>query len=237
MKNQTASVRQSARVAGGGLLLMAVLAGTAIVGVIEPMVSFDNAAATAADIRGSIGSFRLSLGALLVVVLLDVVVSWALFVVFESTDAGLSRLAAWMRLAYTAAFAVAISHLAGAANVLTSTDSAQAFGNPQTELLALIEVNSFYNIWDFALGIFGVHLGLLGVLIGKTSFSAGQLVSKGRAAIAGLLFAAGAGYLIDSFGGVVTSNYSFNVGAFTFVGEVVLMGWLLMKGFARSSRE
>jgi hypothetical protein len=38
------------------------------------------------------------------------------------------------------------------------------------------------------------------------------------------------GYLIDSFGGVISVGYNANVAQFTFVGEVLLMGWLLWKG-------
>ena len=45
-----------------------------------------------------------------------------------------------------------------------------------------------------------------------------------------LLMVASLGYLIDSFGGFLSSNYNANVAIFTFAGEVLLMGWLLWRG-------
>ena len=46
-----------------------------------------------------------------------------------------------------------------------------------------------------------------------------------------LVMIASLGYLIDSFGGVLSAGYNANnVTQFTFVGEVLLMGWLLWKG-------
>jgi hypothetical protein len=45
-----------------------------------------------------------------------------------------------------------------------------------------------------------------------------------------MVMIASLGYLIDSFGGFLSADYNANVAQFTFVGEVLLMGWLLWKG-------
>lgn len=45
-----------------------------------------------------------------------------------------------------------------------------------------------------------------------------------------LVMIASLGYLIDSIGGFLSTGYNANVAQFTFVGEVLLMGWLLCKG-------
>jgi len=45
-----------------------------------------------------------------------------------------------------------------------------------------------------------------------------------------LLVPAGLGYIIDSFGLILVRDYSFGVAAFTFVGEALLMLWLLVRG-------
>ena len=66
------------------------------------------------------GMFRLGVLSLYLVVVLDVVVAWALLRVFSPVNEGLSRLAAWFRLAYAAVFAVAISQLAGVPRLLAA---------------------------------------------------------------------------------------------------------------------
>jgi hypothetical protein len=44
-----------------------------------------------------------------------------------------------------------------------------------------------------------------------------------------LVAVAGAGYLVDSFGALLFSDYALSVGAVTFVGEFLLMLWLLLR--------
>ena len=41
---------------------------------------------------------------------------------------------------------------------------------------------------------------------------------------------AGVGYLVDSFAALLFAGYAVSVSAFTFVGEFLLMVWLLFKG-------
>jgi hypothetical protein len=45
-----------------------------------------------------------------------------------------------------------------------------------------------------------------------------------------LVAVAGAGYLVHSFAALLFTGYGVSVGAFTFVGEFLLMLWLLIKG-------
>jgi hypothetical protein len=45
-----------------------------------------------------------------------------------------------------------------------------------------------------------------------------------------LLAVAGLGYLADGLGAVLISGYSLGIGRFTFLGEVALILWLLIKG-------
>jgi hypothetical protein len=45
-----------------------------------------------------------------------------------------------------------------------------------------------------------------------------------------LVAVAGAGYLVDSFGALLFSGHALSVAAVTFVGEFLLMLWLLVKG-------
>jgi len=73
-----------------------------------------------------------------------------------------------------------------------------------------------------ALAIFGLHLLVLGYLV----FRSGYIPR----ALGILVMIASVGYLIDSVGGILSAGYNVNVAQFTFIGEVLLMVWLLWKG-------
>jgi hypothetical protein len=216
------SMRRDALVAGLGLLSMAVLAAIANFGAIERLVTDGNATKTAEDILASEGLFRFAILALVVVAVLDVIVAWALFGFFRPVDEGVSRLAAWLRVAYAAIFAVAISELAGSLHLLSDDAYLKTFSADQLRTQALLRIDAFHDIWNIGLVFFGVHL----VLIGVIAYRSGYVPRL----IGALLVVAGAGYLVDSFGASLVADYSLKVGALTFVGEVVFMIWLLVKG-------
>jgi hypothetical protein len=70
--------------------------------------------------------------------------------------------------------------------------------------------------------LFGLHLLVLGYLVFKSTYVP---------SILGVLVAiASLGYLVDSFGGFLSSSYDANVALLAFPGEVLLMGWLLWRG-------
>lgn len=215
------SIRKAGIVAGLGLLLMAVLAGWANLVVIEGLVTPEDAATTADDIRATEGMFRLGVASLYVVVVLDVVVAWALMHVFSPVSMSLSRLAAWFRLAYAAVFMVAISQLAGIPHLLTGDSSAGAFSTEQVEAQALLKVDAFEDIWFAGLILFAIHL----VVIGYLAYRSGYVPRF----LGILLVVAGLGYAFDSVGTVFSESPPI-VSTVTFVGEFLLCLWLLFRG-------
>ena len=118
-------------------------------------------------------------------------------------------MAAAFRLAFAAVFLVAISQLVNALALLGDADQ------------ALRAIDAFDTIWLIGLILFGVHLLLIGYLAYRSGF-----VPR---IIGILLVIAGLGYAVDGFGTVLFANFS-TVGQFTFVGEVALILWLLIKG-------
>jgi hypothetical protein len=139
-----------------------------------------------------------------------VVVAAALLRLFTPVNRDISRLAAWFRLAYAAVFLTAVSQLTGVLPAIGNPDQAQR------------SIDSFNDIWNAGLILFGIHLLLIGYLAYRSGF-----ITK----IIGILLAiAGLGYLIDRFGTVLVSGYSLGVAQVTFVGEAVLIFWLLIKG-------
>ena len=129
---------------------------------------------------------------------------------FTPVNRDVSRLAAWFRIVYAGVFLVAISQLGGVLPNIGNPDQAQR------------SIDTFNTIWNAGLILFGVHLLLIGYLAYRSGF-----IAK---VIGILLVIAGLGYLVDCFGAVLVSGYSLNVAQVTFVGEAVLIFWLLIKG-------
>jgi len=223
----TASMRRSGLIAGLGLLLMAVLAGLATFGVLGRVITEGDASRTVGDIIDALGSFRLAILALFGVAALDVVVAWALGLFFDRVHHAMALLAAWCRVLYAVIFAVAVSHLLAAARLLGNRGS-HGPTDRQLQLEVLAEIRQFDDIWSLGLGLFGIHL----LLIGWLAFTSGFVPR-----IIGVLVAiAGAGYLIDSLGGLLYVP-SFELASLTFIGEVVLMVWLLVFAARRPLNE
>ena len=215
----TSQVRRAAVVGGTSLLLLAILAAVANFAVVERLVVDGDAVATTKAIVANEQQFRLAVAAFTAAMALDVVVAWALRDFFAPVDHAVATLGGWMRLAYAALFAVAISHLAIAANLVSSTSGEPAL-DPAQQVLG--HIDAFHDIWTVSYVLFGLHLSILGWLAWRSSYVP-RLVG-------GLLVVAGAGYLIDTFGGLISTDYTLTVSAFSFVGEAVLMVWLLLKG-------
>lgn len=196
------SLRTPSLVAGFSLLLMAGLAGVATFAVLEPALASNELEPTPA--------MRLAVLAMVVVVALDVIVSIALFAVFRSDGLWLAAAAAGFRLAYSAVFLGAIAQLSVA--MLPGADIAASAA-------------AYRGTWDVSLALFGIHLGILGVLAWRS-----RLVPR---IVAVLVALAGAGYLADS---VAAIGFGVELGSaqFLFVGEVALLVVLIVQGLRLS---
>jgi hypothetical protein len=199
-----AGLRRSALVAGIGILVLAVLAAGAYVGIIQGLVTEGNATKTANDIADSEGLFRLAIAALAIVVILDMVVALALLTFFTPVHKGLATLAAWMRLGYAAIFAVAIGQLVGVLPLVGNDQYLTTFSTDQRSTDALLKIQAFEDLWSVGYVLFGLHL----VLIGYLAYKSGYVPRV----IGVLLAIAGGGYLVDSFGGLLIENYSITHG-------------------------
>ena len=204
------SQRKASLIGGIALFLLAVLAGLANFGVVEVLVTPGDAARTARDLINSEALFRSGIAGLIVVVILDIVVAYALMVVFEPVNRSVAIMAAVFRVAYATVFMVAVSQLVSALALLDDPDQ------------ALRAVGEFHTIWDASYAFFGVHLTLIGYLVYRSGF-APRIIGV-------LLVLAGVGYLIDEISSVLVSGYSLEISRFSFVGEAVLIFWLLIKG-------
>lgn len=216
------SIRTASLTAGVGLLLISALAVFGNLVALRGLVTEGNATQTATDIMASDGLFRLGIVSLFLVVVLDVVVAWALYRVFRPVSNGISRLAAWFRIAYAAVFMVAIGQLIGVLRLLSNDDYLRVFSADQLHAQALLSIDSFSDIWHASLVLFGVHLLIVGYLAYRSGYVPRLL---------GVLLAiAGLGYLVDSFGAVFSRGAWTDVSSFTFIGEFLLALWLVIWG-------
>lgn len=208
-------------VAGVALVLLAALSAAGVLVVVEGLVTPGDAAETARDITASEGTFRRAVTGLYVVVVLDIVAAWALFRFFAPVDPWLARLTAWLRVAFAGVFLVAISQLAAVPDLLRDGGYRDAFGEQQLQAEALLRIEAFDRTWMAALLLFGVHLALLGYLAYRSAYVP-RLIGV-------LLVIAGAGYAFDTLGSVLSAD-PVVVSTVTFVGELVLAIWLLVRG-------
>ncbi len=163
-----------------------------------------------ATIRDNHQTVRFGIVAFLITVVFDVIVAWALYELYKSHL--LSGLAALFRMMHAAIMGVAIFALPVALK-MTSAE----------EILA--QVDSFNIIWLIGLFFFGVHLILLGRIIGKPKIIAIFLV------IAGIM------YMADTAAHFLLQNYDDYSSIFlalvaipSIVGEMAFSVWLLVKG-------
>ena len=197
---------------------MTILGPFAFFGVLEKLVVPGDAAATASNIIASEGLFRSGIAAFLIVIIADIAVAWALYVLLSPLDQFVAQLVAWLRLAYAAVYAAALVHLMDAAQILNSAGQSPTGELDQIHAQAMSAIGSFRNGWDIGLAIFGLHLVGVGILLVRsTSFPRflGFFVAL-----------AGGGYLLDSFGAILSPDY-LHISALTAVGEALLIPWLL----------
>lgn len=221
-KNPHRSIRNASLTAGVGLLLMSALAGFGNFVALQGLVTQGNAAQTARDITESAGLFRAGIASLLVVIALDVVIAWALYRVFSPVSKNISVLAAAFRLVYAGVFMVAVGHLLGVLRLLSNDDYLSVFSAAQLHAQALLGIKSFSDLWHAGLGLFGLHLLVIGYLAYRSGY-----VPK---FLGVLLAVAGLGYVTDSFGAVLSQGTWTDVSSFTFLGEFLLALWLVIRG-------
>lgn len=208
-------------IAGFGLLLMAILAAWANFGVIEGNVIDGDTLASADNIVSNEGLFRAGILAFVIIGLLDVTVAWALNEVLRDKARALSSLAAVLRYVYGGILIVASGFLLIAVHVATGTSDISAVDLSELQLW----LDAFAYIWDIGLMLFACHLIVLGVAIEKAKI-AGVWVGLGW-----IVMIAGAGYLYDSVAVVMNWDIGFEFASVLFVGEVVLLVWLIYSGF------
>lgn len=221
---------RAARLAGLSYIVMFGLAIFANFVVREGLIEPGDPIATVENVTESIGLFRLGLLAFLAIFVLDVVIAWALHVVFREVNHDLSLAAAWFRLVYTVLLGVSLVSFFDVIQAVTG-DGSRGADQVAGQVMAAME--SFESMWLIGLVAFGVHLVLLGALIARSGLAA--------RALGFILVAAGAAYVVDTVAHAVLSDYEAVSGlllAAVAIPAMIGEGWLgLWLAFTRSFRD
>ncbi len=227
-QNGKISLKQSAVIAGVGLLLMAVLGPVANFKIIQGLIDPGDVVKTVSNIVASEGLFRLGIVLFLIVALLDIIVAWALYIFLIPINKQLSLLTAWLRIIYATVLLVVLTNLIHVLIFLGGHEYLNIFSSEQLNGQVMLSLAFFNRGWEFGLIIFGFHLLLLGYLLSKAGYM--------RKILGILVIIASLGYIVDGLGKLISANYHLTISMYTFIGEVVLMVWLLIRGIQLKER-
>ena len=218
----TSSINKTARIAGLLYLLLAIFGGGAEFLVRQSMVVPGDAAATAANILAAEWTFRLGFLAELTGQVVFIYLVMALYSILKPVN----RYQAVLMVTFVV-IAVTITCL----NMLNQFAALFFLGEPgylavfngeQLQALALLFLNMHKVGYLIAQVFFGLWLLPLGILVYKSGFFPRLLGI--------LLVVACAGYLADVVIFTLFPAVDLVLSEFTFIGELLLLFWLLVKG-------
>lgn len=223
------SPRKAARIAGFGYLIIFISGIFANFFVLQSLIVPGDAAATANNILANDSLFRIGISSFIIMVIFDVVLAWAFYVLLKPVNKSLSLLAAWLRLVNGTIFGIALYNFFSILHLLSGAEYLTVFETSQLHARVMLLLNAFDYTWLIGLVFFGVHLFVLGYLIFKSGYIPRILGI--------LLIIASLGYLIDSFANFLLLNYEHYEAIFAlvvfvpaFIAELSLCLWLLWKG-------
>lgn len=221
------SSRTAAGWAAGGYLAIFCLAIFANFLALDPVIQPGDAVGTATALQESEASFRLGAVAFLGIFVIDVVVAWALWLLFRPVHRDLSLLSAWFRLTYSVVLGAALGFLYAA---LWLTGNPGVLGDSHDDAV-LLALQTFDFTWVTGLAAFGAHLIVLSLLV---------LKARGPRWIAWLLLAAGAAYVLDTAAHLLLADYEASAALFlamvavpSVIGEMSFAAWVLLVATGR----
>lgn len=223
------SLKSISRLAGTGYLIIFLTGIFANFFVIEGLVVPGDATATLENIRESDGLFRIGILSFILMVIFDLVLAWALYLLLKPVNKNMSLFQAWFRLVNGTIFGVALFHLVEVVQLSGGGGYLSGADDTMLAIEVMRSLEAFNIIWLIGLLFFGIHLVFLGWLIRKSNYIPGILGI--------LLIIAGIGYLVDSFANFMLADYDAYATIFMIivvlpgvVGELSFTLWLLIKG-------
>lgn len=208
------SVNKTARLAGALYLLLAPLGILGILYVPNTLIVDGNLAATASNILANESLYRLSILSALAVQIVNLFVVLVLYTLLKPVNRNVGRL---MVIFLFLGIPIAMLNEVNSAAALLVIHGTE----PVYELMAL-----FLEMHEFGIQLAGIFWGLwlfpMGYLVYKSNY-----IPK----LIGVLLMIGCfGYLLDSVLFILAPGLGVTVSQFTFIGEIALPLWLIIKG-------
>jgi hypothetical protein len=214
-------IQMTARLAGLLYLALAALSAFGLVYVPSMLIVPGDAAATANNIVTSESLFRLGFVSDLVAFTVNIFVALLLYKLLKPVNRGIASL---MVILILMGLAIGMLNELNqfAALLILGSDHLTAFTAAQSQALASLFLDLYEHGFTIAHIFWGLWLFPMGYLVFKSGF-----LPK---VIGVLLIVAGLGYLTDFTLFFLFPDITVTVSDFTFVGEVVLILWLLIRG-------
>jgi len=219
------SNRRTSRIAGLAYVIIIVAGIFAEFFVRSGLVVPGDAAATAQNITASEALFRAGFVSDIVMLLFDVVVALALYVLLKPVNRALALLAALFRVTHTAILGINTLNHFFALLLLSGEGYLGVFNADQLHALVLLFLDAHGYGYLIAQVFFGLHCAVIGYLIFRSGYIPKMLGV--------LLFAAAFGYLTESFTLFLFPGHeviTYPGLAAAVIAEVSLCLWLLLKG-------
>lgn len=219
------SQRKAARFAGLAYIIIIFAGIFAEVFVRSGMIVAGDAAATASNIMASESFFRIGIVSDVVMLIADVIVALALYVLLRPINRNLALLAAFFRLVQASVLGVNLLNLYAVLQFLGGADYLAVFDAEQSSALAMSFLEAHAMGYDIGLIFFAFGTAILGYLLFKSGY-----VPK---VIAIALPLASVVYLVGSFAHILAPDIAGMVEPaylLPFVAESALALWLLVKG-------
>jgi len=216
------SINKTARLAGFLYLVIAVISAFGLIYVPAQLIVAGDAATTAHNIVASESLFRLGFMSNLITFTINVFVAVLLYQLLKPVNKNMAALMVILILVGLGIGMLNELNQFVALLLLSGADYLTAFTTEQLQALASLFLDIYQHGFSIAHIFWGLWLFPLGYLVFKSGF-----LPK---VIGILLLIAGVGYLVDFALFFLLPDITVKVSEFTFVGEVVLLLWLLIKG-------
>lgn len=211
--------RKSALIAGLGLLVMVFSAPIANFYFMSQSIVKGDIAATVSGLQNNGNPFLLGTLLLFITYVMDIIVAWALYWYLRKGQRALSLLVAWSRLVYTALAFVSLSSSIMAYDLAVNSSIANLFSGSEVQAMVFSHLSAAKSMESMALMLFGIHLGMLSILLWRSCITPSWLSIP-----VGL---AGMSYIAMYLGKYFAQGSSLSWLILFALGELVLMVWLL----------
>ncbi|BFM12539.1 DUF4386 domain-containing protein [Simiduia litorea] len=212
-----------ALIAGFGLLVMVFAAPIANFYFMPQNLIKGDMAATVNSLQSNGAPFLIGTCLLFVTYVMDIIVAWALFWYLRKDQKALSQLVAWSRLVYTALAFVGLGSSIMAYDLAVSLSTSNSFSESEIHAMVFHHLSSAKSMESMALTLFGVHLGILSILLWRS-----KVVPNWLSLPVGL---AGGSYIAMYLGKYFAPDVDLGWLILLALGELALMVWLLACGW------